>query len=739
MGVIDFAQYLNSAVAAGQAVEGSVVRVIADNGTEIGNAVFQVIDGGNGVSQEVGIATAAAAGGGSVTTGMAFMAVDLGVLGMAIAPALGIEAGISIYEIVSGDTGFRDRLRQSLYENAKTIGGKAIAYWNGENFYADEDVIEIYKNLLVEYGAFVPDRIVQSNEFQETNPGLVNNFRITGATNELPFLGSDGDIHYYNLPSGDRYDSLCIFPENDILPLTPNTIYYVEASRNPLSGGNAFVYDGRTAYYNKGVARYTGLNAQELMFPYNPSSGRDIYDSYAKELAWIMLYGNMTKNDYLQDNATYPSDDEEFPLTYPTWTPYEYPATVEDPSELPKVYPLKYPGTDPNPYPTQDPAQNPDPESVPDTYPVVIPDLPLPDPNPDPWSTPDTPVDPDPQPDPDPVPTPSDPNVPADPVDPNGPPTPSAPIVPVTLPDTVNSSKLFTVYNPTSGQLDSLGGYLWDASLMAALRDIWQDPLDGIISLIQVYATPSTSGSHNIILGYLDSGVSAAVVSNQFTTIDCGTIDIDENKMNATDYAPYTTLHLFLPFIGFVELDTAECMNGSITVTYKVDVYTGTCLAEVSITRSEDMPEDPIIYTYSGNCSQQLPLTSGNATGVLSALIGGITAGLSVASGGGLGIAAGMAIAGQSVTHEMFHVAHSGNISANAGIMGQKKPYIIIGRRHGYDANNYANFYGYPANKTVVLGNHTGFVKVKRCWLQSSATNNEYNMILNALKEGVIL
>lgn len=739
MGVIDFAQYLNSAVAAGQAVEGSVVRVIADNGTEIGNAVYQVIDGGNGVSQEVGIATAAAAGGGSVTTGMAFMAVDLGLLGMAIAPALGIESGISLYEIVSGDTGFRDRLRQSLYEDGKTIGGKVIAYWNGDNFYADESVIETYKNLLVEFGVFQRDRVVQSNEFADISIDLVNNFRITGATNKLPFLDSNGTINNFNLPGGANYQSICAFVTSDTLPASSPTIKYVAASRDALSGGDPFVHDGRTAYYSRGISGHTGIRAQQYLFPYNPSTELDVWDSHARELAWIMLYGNMRKNDYLQDDATYPSGDEEFPLTYPTWIPYEYPVSIEDPSELPKVYPLKYPGVGDDPYPTQDPAQNPDPENVPDTYPVIIPDLDIPEPTPDPWPGPDPAPDPDPQPDPDPIPVPEPPPTPSDPVDPNPPPTPSIPIVVPPLPSTADSSKLFTVYNPTSSQLDALGGYLWDASIIAAIRDIWQEPMDGLISLQQVFVTPSTSGSHNIILGFLDSGVSAPVVSNQFVTVDCGTVSVPENKGNATDYAPYTSLHLYLPFIGIVELDTNECMNADISVKYKVDVYTGTCLAQVSVDRDEDMPNDPILYTFSGNCSQQLPLTSGNATGVLSALVGAISTGLSVASGGGLSTLAGAQLLGNSLTHEMMHVSHSGNISANAGIMGQKKPYLIIGRRHGYDANNYNSFYGFPANTTVILGNHTGFARMKSGYVKTSATKQEYEEIMRLLEEGIFL
>ena len=74
------------------------------------------------------------------------------------------------------------------------------------------------------------------------------------------------------------------------------------------------------------------------------------------------------------------------------------------------------------------------------------------------------------------------------PPEPDPTPIPS-PIIPIpNLPDTVDSNKLFTVYNPTSSQLDELGGYLWDDNLIETLKRIWQNPLDGIISLIQVYA-----------------------------------------------------------------------------------------------------------------------------------------------------------------------------------------------------------------------------------------------------------
>ena len=325
-----------------------------------------------------------------------------------------------------------------------------------------------------------------------------------------------------------------------------------------------------------------------------------------------------------------------------------------------------------------------------------------------------------------------------EPINPDPEITPSPVIPPVNLPNTVNSSKLFTVYNPSAANLDSLGGYLWSANIIDELKKIWQNPLDGLISLIQVYCTPSVGSPQHIMLGHLDSEINAPVVTSQFVSVDCGSISLSELNQNVTDYSPYTSIHIYLPFIGITELDVNECMRGTINVKYKIDVYTGTCLAEVSITRSPDVPNSAILYTFSGNCSQQIPLTGVSASGLLASLVGAAGLGLSIATGGGVGLAMGVASVGGMINHEMVHVSHSGNISANAGIMGQKKPYLIIGRSRPYNAQSFNKQYGYPVNQTSYLNNCVGYTRVKSVRLKSVATDSERVQIENLLKTGVI-
>lgn len=294
------------------------------------------------------------------------------------------------------------------------------------------------------------------------------------------------------------------------------------------------------------------------------------------------------------------------------------------------------------------------------------------------------------------------------------------------------------IYNPTQSQLASFSQYLWSDNFIANIKKLFEDPMQAIIGLHMIYATPSRGADHNIVCGYLDSGVNSRTVSNQYINIACGAIKVSKYFGNILDYAPYTKIQLFLPFIGVVSLDTNEVMGSTLNVTYRVDVLTGACLAQVSVSRSD---YGAVMYTFSGNCAVQLPITGGNYSSIIANTIGiGASIGATIASGGALApVAVAGAAAGVSNSH--LNVAHSGSIGANAGAMGGKIPYLIITRPKPYNANNYNNFYGYPSNNTIKLSSCTGYTRVKDIHLEniSSATDDELNEIESLLKEGVII
>ena len=297
-----------------------------------------------------------------------------------------------------------------------------------------------------------------------------------------------------------------------------------------------------------------------------------------------------------------------------------------------------------------------------------------------------------------------------------------------------SASGLWAVYNPTISELNDLGAYLWTNNIVELLEKFLQNPMDAIISLHRLYATPTTGAAQHIILGYLDSGVSADVVTNQFTSINCGTVNVPEYFEDARDYdAPYTLVEAYLPFIGIVRLRTEDIIGGAVNIVYEVDVYSGACLCKVFVTK---LGAKQLLYTYSGNCSMQIPLTGGDRTRLLSGALTGAVAGAAV--GGPVGAVAG-AVGG--AFKGGASIDRCGGFSANAACMGIKKPYLIITRKYAYDAGSYNEFYGYPSNVTVSLASCRGYTQVKSVHIETIpvATDNEKTEIESLLKQGVII
>jgi hypothetical protein len=299
-----------------------------------------------------------------------------------------------------------------------------------------------------------------------------------------------------------------------------------------------------------------------------------------------------------------------------------------------------------------------------------------------------------------------------------------------------SANALYSIYNPTQAELNSFGGWLWSSDFVDQLLKLFNDPMQAIIGLHKVFATPATSGTSTIKVGYLDSGVSANVVSNQYTTVDCGSVNVSEYFGNVFDYDPYTQVYIYLPFIGIEKLNTGDVMRGRLGVKYRVDVLTGACLAEITVTRDG---AGGILYTFAGNCAVQYPISSGSYMGIvasLASIAGGVVG--TVASGGALAPITMGAVNGIMNAHT--RVNHSGAFSGNAGAMGVKKPYLIIVRPQTCLADNFQVFDGYPANKTTKLSNCTGFVKCEAVHVENvPATDNELTEIESLLKSGIII
>lgn len=298
---------------------------------------------------------------------------------------------------------------------------------------------------------------------------------------------------------------------------------------------------------------------------------------------------------------------------------------------------------------------------------------------------------------------------------------------PTVVPPVGKASSLWSIYNPTLEQVNQFGSWLWSSDFVEQLKKLFSDPMQAIIGLHKVYSPVQTTGQGTIKCGYLDSGVPSKLVSEQYVTVDCGSVDMQEYFGNVFDYPPYTEISIYLPFIGIRQLDPSDVMRSTIFVNYHIDVLTGACLAEVNVQRDAS---GGTLYTFSGDAAVRYPVSSGSYMGIVSGLIGVAT---SLVSGNLL-----PALGGATRLHT--NVDRSGSFTGNSGAMGSKVPYIIISRPQTAMADKFETLSGYPSNTYTPLSACKGFTQVKYCHVENlSATETEKNEIERLLKEGVIL
>lgn len=324
-----------------------------------------------------------------------------------------------------------------------------------------------------------------------------------------------------------------------------------------------------------------------------------------------------------------------------------------------------------------------------------------------------------------------------------------------------------TVFATNLSGLQSLANSLW-ADLFPetftgeslhetaeALKNIVASPYDAILGCHIVPVAVPTGTSKNVKLyGVLPSSVSLPVASTQWVTVDCGTLAIHEHWGAYLDYSPYTKVtSLYLPFVGVVSVDIDMIMDKTIGVKYKIDIVSGQCVAFITVGGSVE-------FQYQGHCAVSLPVTTVDWSNTVSAglgLIGSVTNIVGTAVGGAMAGGVGGALSGavtgamgqagavaQNVMNSKPDIKSGSGIGGSAGLMGCKKPFLIIERprqslpKKGSNSQNH--WTGYPSNTAQKLGDLSGYTEVSRIFVnRTDATAQEKEEIERLLHEGVYL
>lgn len=298
-----------------------------------------------------------------------------------------------------------------------------------------------------------------------------------------------------------------------------------------------------------------------------------------------------------------------------------------------------------------------------------------------------------------------------------------------------------SLYSPSISQVNAMANYMWsDGFSLDDFKKLFADPMQAILSFHAVPVSVPAGTNRPVKLGNIDTGVYMPLVTNQWVTVDCGTLTLPEYWGAYLDYNPYTRLQLYLPYIGVCTVSADDIIAKPLSLHYNVDVLSGACVATL-------MCGGTVLYNWQGAAAMQIPfttLTYGNLLGsVLSVAGAGIGLAASAIASGGASLTAAVGAAtmagSAAVNSQKENIGHGGGVSGTAGFMGIQTPYFILSRPSLCLPENQNDFIGYPSFTTVKLSSLSGFTRVHEIHLeQIAATKDELTELETLLKEGVL-
>lgn len=346
---------------------------------------------------------------------------------------------------------------------------------------------------------------------------------------------------------------------------------------------------------------------------------------------------------------------------------------------------------------------------------------------------------------------------------------------------------MLALYNPTGGELQQFADFLWSPSFYQSIQRFFSDTADAVINLgIVPLIIPGPMEKKDVSICALRSGVEMNVINNQYIEFDLGKIKIEKYFGSFLDYAPYTNIQIYIPFVGYQTLNTDEVMGNEINLHYLIDLATGNFTCYLLIVRTD------VFYIgniFTGNMMSKYCISSRSFDQLISA---GITVAGTIASAGLASLAAtstttaatstatkaaraasvsnSTALATQgsrgistnvniplnnftppeptdppvpNVNNVIVKppVLRTGSLSGSDPLFAPKEAFIIINRPNPAIADKYSSFCGFRANYTETLSNLSGYTKVSAVNLKGfeSATLEEKQTIKDQLISGIIL
>lgn len=267
---------------------------------------------------------------------------------------------------------------------------------------------------------------------------------------------------------------------------------------------------------------------------------------------------------------------------------------------------------------------------------------------------------------------------------------------------------LTTTYKVTPANAKALGRYFWGGNLWQEIKALNTSPIENVVGMV-IMPIDIAGDTSTIVVGNVDTNVNGDKIS-LVPLYTLGSAQIKGRYESFLDYEPYTTIHIFLPFVGFVRLDPVYVTGKTLSVTYSYDIINGLCNAMLFV-------DGVYIESHQGQCGIDIPLIATNrsqlavglATSLLSTGEGAVT---NIAMGNKAGAVSGtvsnvIGSLGEYLTG--FHSQRQGGYTPVCAWTETRNCFLVIESPNASYTGTYRHDKGLPCNASHTIGSLSGF------------------------------
>lgn len=316
---------------------------------------------------------------------------------------------------------------------------------------------------------------------------------------------------------------------------------------------------------------------------------------------------------------------------------------------------------------------------------------------------------------------------------------------------TVNSVKLSNLHNYwiTQNQMQSFYSSVWETDLTdfvkGAFTGIYSNLISNVVSLKFMPTSAENLGGTGdtspVILGFktYDDLIVQTIGNTTAPIVNIGSYKFSKEYNSFADYAPYTDMKLYLPFVGVVPIDTNLFMGagGGETATLNIkaqyDLQSG--LITYFLMRNKTM-----ISSVSGHMAVEVPISLQSGLDTFSTISRNFSGkvwdfAMEGAKGNPIGMISEIAQGSATAPPQTIFASTGGD----GAFYAHPKCMIMIKHPQYNRPKNYGHVVGFPAYVTKKVSDLQGFNIVQNpvIPLADGMTGAEHDMIVTAMQNGL--